>query len=90
MNENTSVGISESLNITGNSKNFIVKTKSVFSNVYLITAPSREKAIQYVEDSGNAPDFIQKHEDETVVYIEECNDPNIKLIDLKTRFTDFF
>lgn len=88
MNENISVGVSESLSISGGSKTFIVKTKSVFSNVYLITAPSREEAIRYVEDPNNTPDFIQKHEDETVNYIEQCTNGETNFDDIRLRFPD--
>lgn len=89
MNENTNVGISETLSISGNSKKFIVKTKSSFSNVYLVDAPSRAEAIKIIESGVHSNDFIQKHIGEDVEFIEEANGET-DVIQLKPKFINYF
>ena len=83
MNENSNVGVTETLSVKTKEKPkfYIVETKSVFSNVYVVSGldvNNTKEAIEYVLSSNNIPDFVQLHKGEEAVGVVKIDNANIK------------
>lgn len=59
-------------------KNFKIKTKTVFENIYLIDANSVEEAVKIFRESFSTT-FVQKHLKEYMVSIKTITDPQKEL-----------
>ena len=73
MNETPTVGVTETLSISqpnSNPSRFIVRTESKFSNIYIVDAPDAKAAVEYVLDTQNTPDFIQRHLGERAIEVK--------------------
>ena len=89
MNEQASVGIGDFVKIEASDVEgfYIVKTQSTFENIYLIRAFDPKSAVEFVLDSNNAPDFVQKHLGEKALSVEKSS--NMSANELKRKFPGF-
>lgn len=91
MNEQAPVQVGETLDFsisTINSRQFIVKTRSIFTNIYLITANTDKDAIEFALNTNETPLFIQHHEGESLVLVGPVSS-NLTFDDLKMQYPDY-
>ena len=89
MDEQASVGIGDFIKIEESNVEgfYIVKTQSTFENVYLIRAFDPKAAVEFVLDSNNAPDFVQKHLGERALSVEKST--NMTANEMKRKFPGY-
>jgi hypothetical protein len=89
MNEKASVGIGDFVKIEASDVAgfYIVKTQSIFENVYLIRAFDPKSAVEFVLDSDSSPDFVQKHLGEKAFSVEKS--VGMTANEMKQKFPGF-